>query len=420
MRQNTSPAEPATFEDIYAEHAERVLRLARGFGVLPPEHTDVAQEVWIDVHRSLPLFDPAKGTPRAWIAGIVRNASRDWKRTRRRRQEVASPDGQEPLDARAVEPTDETARSQRWEALCSFLERAVPNEEQRDAWLLHDLEGMTVEEVARATGVTRRTAKWRIEMARFNLKKAAKSLTDEERETLRTVLLPLGGADGILRALRENLPRVSDEEVMRVWDRVVERIEAGGGSIHDKLGTAAPEPARAPAHYSFTGPQLAGVLAGVFLLGGASGGAAHALWSARERASLATIETEIRPAPAPNAEQLPEPESHPRSQPTTTASPLPSSPPSVPQAPAMTAWESEAWILDHARRAEPAEALQFTEQHARRFPRSMYAAEREEIAIRALLKLGERTAAQERAEKLVRAAPEKRPALAALLGQPNF
>jgi hypothetical protein len=249
-------------------------------------------------------------------------------------------------------------------------------------------------------------------MARINLKKAAKALTEEERETLRTVILPLGGVDGILRALRDTQPPVSEDELARVWDRVVERIEADGGSIHDKLGTAAPElTASLPAQYTFTGRQLAGTLTAVFLLGGVAGGALHASWPARQPPSVATIETEIRPAPVPSGSPLPEP------QPTATTSAPPNVTPRIAPRPAIAAWESEAWVLDHARRAEPTEALQFVEQHAQRFPRSLYAAEREEIAIRALLKLGERTAAEDRASMLLRWAPEMRPALEALLGR---
>lgn len=65
MRESNPPAGPATFEDLYAEHAARVRSFLWLFGVAEADREDVAQEVWIDVHRSLPLFDPSRGTARA-------------------------------------------------------------------------------------------------------------------------------------------------------------------------------------------------------------------------------------------------------------------------------------------------------------------------------------------------------------------
>src|SRR4029079_7272283 len=124
---------------------------ARLLGVSEPELDDVAQEVWLDVHRSLSKYAASKGTARAWIAGIVRNAVRDWKRTRRRHPELCAPTDEEPPDPRTLEPAEDAARAERHAALQAFVERAIPNEDRREALLLHELEGMTVEEVASAT-----------------------------------------------------------------------------------------------------------------------------------------------------------------------------------------------------------------------------------------------------------------------------
>ena len=69
MRQSNPPARPVTFEDLYAEHAGRVGSFLWLFGVPEPDRADVSQEVWADVHRLLLIFDPGRGSARAWIAG---------------------------------------------------------------------------------------------------------------------------------------------------------------------------------------------------------------------------------------------------------------------------------------------------------------------------------------------------------------
>jgi len=401
---NNPPDLPASFEDVYAEHSPLVLRLVVLFRIPAPDRADVAQEVWIDVYQSLPLYDASKGTARAWLAGITHNAARDWKRTRRRRSEFSRVTGEEPPDPRPAQPEESAEQAQRREALAAFVERAIPDEAQRLALLLHEIEGLTVEEVAQATGVSFWKAQWRIKMARSKLRAAEQQMTEEERERFRAVVLPLGGVDGILRALREAQPPV-DDEIAEVWDRVVERIEAEGGSIHDRLGGPATTTPPSPKLYTFTGPSLASALAGVFLLGGIAGAGALYAFLSRDHKASVTIDAEIPPAPAPTAEQSPEPAPTARAAPNVSSSPPPSP------------WESEAWILDRALKAKPAEALRLADLHALRFPRSIRAAAREEIAIGALVKLGEHAKAEERAAKLLRWAPGMAPRMEELFGR---
>ena len=314
MKQNQPPADPApSFEDLYAEHAERVLRLLRLFGVMAAhDRQDASQEVWIDVHRSLARFDPQKGSARAWVAGIARNAARDYRRTRMRRPEQPTDTAQEPITTRTAEQ-DATEAEQR-EALWSFYERAVPNQDQRVAFLLHVIEGMTVEEVAQATGAQACTVRWRIAMARHRLKE---ELTEEERRKLLAVL-PAMSVDAFVHAMRET--RFPEEEHARSWERIAARIEAEGGSIHDRLGPpAAPPEPMGPKGYTFTGPRLASAAAVVFLLGAFSGATGYALLSSPSRANVATIEAEV--APPPRSTIAPPPEPTPTASATVSAAP---------------------------------------------------------------------------------------------------
>ncbi len=295
--------------------------------------------------------------------------------------------------------------AQRREALWSYFERALPNEDQRKAFLLHVVHELTIEEVAETTGAQPCTVRWRITMARRRLNA---EMTEEERRKL-LAIVPVLSVDALVHALRDT--KFPEGESARVWDRVTARIEAEGGSIHDPLGTpdAAPSPA-APKGYTFTGPRLASVFAGVFLVGAVSGAVVHAMLASPRQATVTTIEAELSPAPWPTTQAPPKPIPMDTAPPKVTSSP----------APAVSSWESEAWLLDRARTAEPAEALALADRHARRFPTSNRAAAREEIAIRALVQLGRRAEAEERAATLLQWAPAKRPAMETLLGRSLF
>jgi RNA polymerase sigma-70 factor, ECF subfamily len=395
VREHDPPAKPATFEDLYAQHADRVMSFLWLFGVAESHREDVAQEVWIDVHRSLLIYDPNRGSARAWIAGIARNSARDWKRTERRRPEFSTHTDKEPIATRTADA--DAAEEERCAALWSYFERAIPNEDQREAFVLHVVHQMTIEEVAGVTGARPCTVKWRIAMARRRLKE---ELTEDERRKL-LAILPVVSVDGFVRALRET--KFPEDGIARVWERVTERIESEGGSIHDQLGTPATAPSPPPPRgFTFSGPGLAGTLAGVFLLGAGSGAALYAYLSRDHDASMTTVDAEIRPAPVLTAEPRPEP------------APTASLAPSVRSSPAPP---SEAWLLDRAWKAAPAEALALADQHARLFPASSRAAAREEIAITALVKLGRPVEAEARARNLIRRVPQKRPAMETLLGR---
>ncbi|MFO0589209.1 MAG: sigma-70 family RNA polymerase sigma factor [Polyangiaceae bacterium] len=439
------PAAPVSLEDLYAEHGPRVLRLLTRLGVADADREDVAQEVWTVAHRSLSSFDPNRGTTRAWLSGIVRNTARSHRRKLLRRPEDAALPDHEPPHLH-VEGSDERFQQARQRAaLWLFVEHAIPNDDQREAFVLHEIEGLTVEEVATATGTGTWTAQWRIRMARNKLRAAEQKLSDDEREKLRAVVLPLGGFDGLLRALRDT--PVSDDEVARVWDRVVDRIHADGGSIHDRLGDPRVPSFRPPQGYTLTAPRLASFATAVFLLGALTGAVAHALLTSPVRAKSAPIEAEIAPLPSPSLGPRPEPS--PSASVTTAAAPNATIAPNATSAPTATIaslapaatssptakiasnappasppYDTERSLMERARtalmRGASQLALDQANKHARLFPRSNVAAVREEIAVRALVQLGQRDDAAARAERLLLWAPQMRSAMAAALGGSFF
>lgn len=68
--QNERGAAPADgFEKIYEAHASRVLRALRRLGVREADLEDVAQEVFVVVHRKLPEF-AGRSSLKTWLFGI--------------------------------------------------------------------------------------------------------------------------------------------------------------------------------------------------------------------------------------------------------------------------------------------------------------------------------------------------------------
>ena len=56
---------------------------------LPDVAEDLTAETFLKVVRAAERFDPARGTPKAWILTVARNVLGDWRRRARLRQYVA-------------------------------------------------------------------------------------------------------------------------------------------------------------------------------------------------------------------------------------------------------------------------------------------------------------------------------------------
>jgi RNA polymerase sigma factor (sigma-70 family) len=68
---------------LYREHAAAVWRYARSRLPTDADAEDVTSDVFARAMRSTHTFDPARGTPRAWLVGIARHAAADWWRHRK-------------------------------------------------------------------------------------------------------------------------------------------------------------------------------------------------------------------------------------------------------------------------------------------------------------------------------------------------
>jgi RNA polymerase sigma-70 factor, ECF subfamily len=155
-------AAEAQFEAVFTAHAAFVWRTLRRFGVPPAELDDACQEVFIVVHRRLGEFE-GRSQLRTWLYEIARRTALSTRRARRRTEH-------EPLETQA-EPHDEVAptpleRAEDREAL-AWLEAtlATLDDDKREAFVLHELEDLTLADAARALGAPLNTVHARVQAA---------------------------------------------------------------------------------------------------------------------------------------------------------------------------------------------------------------------------------------------------------------
>ncbi len=155
----TRPVVPA-FDRVYEEHFDFVWRSARRLGVADEALDDVAQEIFLVVHRKLAEFE-GRSSLRTWLYAIARRVVSDHRRSaRRKRPHTPLP---ETLSSAAT-PHGDAVRQQAATILHAFLE-SLPDE-QREVFVLAELEQMTAPEIAEATAAPVNTVYSRLRLAR--------------------------------------------------------------------------------------------------------------------------------------------------------------------------------------------------------------------------------------------------------------
>jgi len=132
---------------------------------------DLHQETWIAVSRAAASFDPARASFRAWLFTIARRKVLDHFRHQKVVPLMAADD-----DAAMTAP--DPAPSPAWQVETRELAQAIVGAvealplEQKGALVMFTQGGLSLEEIAQATGVAVETAKSRLRYARARLRAA--------------------------------------------------------------------------------------------------------------------------------------------------------------------------------------------------------------------------------------------------------
>lgn len=163
------------FTALVRRHQDRVVSLATRYLADASEAEDLAQEVFLRVHRARETYEPsAKFT--TWLHRITVNACLNQLRGRKARGAVSGrlpedPEGDgpaEPEDPNSADPGDAVLRGE----LASVVRRAVDElpERQRTAILLEKYQGLSYEETAAAMEMSLPAVKSLLTRARVSLR----------------------------------------------------------------------------------------------------------------------------------------------------------------------------------------------------------------------------------------------------------
>jgi RNA polymerase sigma-70 factor (ECF subfamily) len=145
------------FSVIFEQYAPYVLRVLPRLGVRPSDVEDVAQDVFLVVHRRLAQFE-GRSSVKTWVYGICIRVAFNYRDRAHRRHERLVAETTEPVDSRT--PARDLAGQRALQALDQAL--CELSQAQRSVFVLHAIEDLSILEVAAALGCSKFTvyARW--------------------------------------------------------------------------------------------------------------------------------------------------------------------------------------------------------------------------------------------------------------------
>ena len=159
----------AELKAIYTGHADFVWRTLLRMGVSQSDVSDAMQDVFLVVHRQLPSFE-GRSAMNTWLFTICRTvATKRRQRYRRERENVTDSSPEDLIDLRA-DVGRAAEHNQELMLLETILESIDVN--QRNVFILFELETMSGEEISQALGIPLGTVYSRLQLARSSFRQA--------------------------------------------------------------------------------------------------------------------------------------------------------------------------------------------------------------------------------------------------------
>jgi RNA polymerase sigma-70 factor (ECF subfamily) len=155
-------AEAPSFETVYDTYFPYVWRSVQRLGVPSSQVDDVVQEIFLVVHRRLGDFE-ARSTLRTWLYGIALRVARV-HRARYRRAEGAAIDLEQVRAPEGTQPDERAANAEAVALVHAVLDEL--DDDQREVFVLAELEQLSVPEIARALDVKLNTVYSRLRLGR--------------------------------------------------------------------------------------------------------------------------------------------------------------------------------------------------------------------------------------------------------------
>jgi RNA polymerase sigma-70 factor (ECF subfamily) len=169
MELSTSEPTTARFDALYRETASDVFAYVMTLLRDRAASEDVAAQTFERAYRRQAGFDPRKGTQRAWLFGIARNAALDELR-RRKRTAALLTDPEDPDGAEGGGPDDAAEAAVRRATVRAALARLDARERELIALKFHA--GLSNAEIAKVLDISVANAGTRVHRAVTRLRKA--------------------------------------------------------------------------------------------------------------------------------------------------------------------------------------------------------------------------------------------------------
>jgi len=377
---------------LFRAHFEFVRRVLRRCGVMEANLDDAVQEVFLVVHRRIDDFQ-GRSTETTWLYAVAVRVASTLRRSASREQARREKAGAQMHSGSEADPERELSRSEAAALLDRLLDELDTT--KRTVFVLAELEGVPVPEIAQIMEANVRTTHSRLRLARKRFNDALQRHHAQEsgraaRASVRTL------------ARRSELAPAESGRVRAAWAGVALRISEGA----------------TPMAIAWTGAGTAATTSGFWLpfaltVGLGAGGLGVAAVVAkpdpapREPSVAAGAIPEAAPVP-----QLPPRLAPPVSEPPTPAMAMPPEVPpteadpgtpavrkakrrraaEAPVVPVSSTLEAETALLEAARgklrESNPKAALLLLEQHRTRYAKGLLAAERRLTRVKALCLAG--------------------------------
>jgi RNA polymerase sigma-70 factor (ECF subfamily) len=176
MRSSTSGDEAArsrtaAFQSIFKAESSYVWNTLKRLGIPDRDAEDVAHDVFLTVYRRFEDYDSTRPV-RPWLFGIAFRTASRYRDLARHQREVMN-DEHDPADERPAVDEQLAAHQAR-----QLFNRALDSVDldQRAAFVMHDIDGFSVPEIATALAIPLNTVYSRLRLARERVKAAVQRL----------------------------------------------------------------------------------------------------------------------------------------------------------------------------------------------------------------------------------------------------
>jgi RNA polymerase sigma-70 factor (ECF subfamily) len=162
---------------LFDEQFDYLWNTLRRLGVRDADTEDLVHEVFLKIYQRRAQYDPGRPL-RPWLFGFAHRVAADYRRLARNRFEVLVT----PADAANAPAPEEGIEARERKALVYAALQSVELE-RRAVLVMHDLDGVTIPEIARTMEIPVNTAYSRLRLAREDLAAAARRMHKAEGAT---------------------------------------------------------------------------------------------------------------------------------------------------------------------------------------------------------------------------------------------